>query len=44
MAMALVADPPLLLVDEPFDGVDPEGVDTITALLVEARARGEPWS
>jgi ABC-2 type transport system ATP-binding protein len=40
MAMALVADPPLLLIDEPFDGVDPEGVDTITAMLVEARARG----
>lgn len=40
MAMALVAAPPLLLVDEPFDGVDPEGVDTITELLVEARAAG----
>ena len=40
MAMAVVADPPLLLVDEPFDGVDPEGVDTITELLIEARARG----
>lgn len=40
MAMALIAEPPLLLVDEPFDGVDPEGVDTITALLVEARDRG----
>jgi len=40
MAMALVADPPLLLVDEPFDGVDPEGVDTITGLLVEARRNG----
>ena len=40
MAMALVARPPLLLVDEPFDGVDLEGVDTITDLLVEARADG----
>lgn len=40
MAMALVARPPLLLVDEPFDGVDLEGVDTITELLVEARAEG----
>jgi ABC-2 type transport system ATP-binding protein len=40
MAVALVADPPLLLVDEPFDGVDPEGVETITELLVEARDRG----
>ncbi len=38
--MALVARPPLLLVDEPFDGVDPEGVDVITALLVEAREEG----
>jgi ABC-2 type transport system ATP-binding protein len=40
MAMALVARPPLLLVDEPFDGVDLDGVDTITDLLVEARADG----
>ena len=40
MAMALVADPPLLLVDEPFDGVDPEGVDVITDLLVRARNDG----
>lgn len=40
LAMALVARPPLLLVDEPFDGVDPEGVDVITALLVEAREEG----
>lgn len=40
MAMALVAHPPLLLVDEPFDGVDLEGVDTITQLLVEARSDG----
>jgi ABC-2 type transport system ATP-binding protein len=40
MAMALIAYPPLLLVDEPFDGVDPEGVETITELLVEARDRG----
>lgn len=40
LAMALVPNPPVLLVDEPFDGVDPEGVDTITQLLVDARARG----
>ena len=40
MAMALVARPPLLLVDEPFDGVDLEGVDTITELLIEARSDG----
>jgi ABC-type multidrug transport system ATPase subunit len=40
MAMALVARPPLLLVDEPFDGVDLDGVDTITDLLVEARFDG----
>jgi len=40
MAMALVAQPPLLLVDEPFDGVDLDGVDTITQLLVEARDGG----
>jgi len=40
MAMALIADPPLLLVDEPFDGVDLEGVDVITELWIEARDRG----
>jgi ABC-2 type transport system ATP-binding protein len=40
MAMALVARPPLLLVDEPFDGVDLEGVETITELLVESRDDG----
>ncbi len=40
MAMALVAEPPLLLVDEPFDGVDLDGVDIITELLNEARDGG----
>jgi ABC-2 type transport system ATP-binding protein len=40
MAMALVAQAPLLLVDEPFDGVDVEGVETITQLLIQARADG----
>lgn len=40
MAMALVSRAPLLLVDEPFDGVDLEGVDTITELLAEARSDG----
>jgi ABC-2 type transport system ATP-binding protein len=40
MAMALVARPPLLLVDEPFDGVDLDGVETITNLLIEAREAG----
>ena len=38
--MALGPNPPVLPVAEPFDGVDPEGVDTITELLIEARARG----
>lgn len=40
MAMALVANPPLLLVDEPFDGVDLDGVDIIRELLDEARTGG----
>jgi ABC-2 type transport system ATP-binding protein len=40
LAVALVSHPPLLLVDEPFDGVDPEGVETITELLLEARHGG----
>lgn len=40
MAMALVSRPALLLVDEPFDGVDPLGVDVIKELLIGARNEG----
>ena len=40
MAMALVPEPSVLLVDEPFDGVDPVGVDVITGLLDSERERG----
>lgn len=40
VAMAIVTRPALLLVDEPFDGVDPVGVDIITRLLDEERKRG----
>lgn len=40
MAMALLPSPPLLLVDEPFDGVDPAGIDVIMSLLQRAAAAG----
>ena len=32
--------PPVLLLDEPFDGVDPLGVDATLAVIADARARG----
>ena len=38
--LAAFAEPQLLLLDEPFDGVDPLGVDVALELVAEARARG----
>ncbi len=38
--LAAFHEPLLLLLDEPFDGVDPLGVDTTLALISEARAGG----
>ena len=40
MAMALLPTPAVLLVDEPFDGVDPAGVEVITALITRAATEG----
>jgi ABC-type Mn2+/Zn2+ transport system ATPase subunit len=40
IARALVADSPVLLLDEPLGGVDPASADSITSLFRELRAEG----
>lgn len=41
IALAIVGSPSILLLDEPFNGIDPEGVRTIRLLLVDiAKCRG----
>ena len=41
MAVAMVSDPDLLVLDEPTDGVDPIGRKEIRDILLELKARGK---
>ncbi len=40
VVLAAFHEPGVLLLDEPFDGVDPLGVEATTEVIAEARARG----
>jgi ABC-2 type transport system ATP-binding protein len=40
VVLAAFSEPPLLLLDEPFDGVDPLGVEATMQVVAEARAGG----
>ena len=40
LAFALLFDPPVLILDEPYSGLDTSGRDVVRRVVAEARARG----
>jgi ABC-2 type transport system ATP-binding protein len=42
LAVALVHDPDVLIMDEPFSGLDPHGVDTVAEVLLDQCRQGTP--
>ena len=41
MAMALLHDPDILFLDEPLNGLDPEGIHSIRELLLQLHQEGK---